>query len=523
MTVARPASQPLLLVVDDNEAIRYSFCRTLRTAGFQTREAGTGQDALRAITEYRPALVVLDLRLPDMSGYEVGRRIKQDPNTRHTLVLHASASFIDHESRVRALENADGYLAQPVSSEELLATVRAMLRMRGEDGNGSPPARPGEFRQELRATLGALREKNQILEALVQASPLAIAALDEEGHVTVWNDAAERTFGWQRPEIVGRALPILPSYKQAEFDEWRRQLGAANRSFVGFETVCCRENGDEFEVSISAALLADGQGRVNGLMMILQDVSDRKRSEELLRRSEKLIEAGKMAAALAHEINNPLSSVVNLIYLLGENGSMDEAGRRYLDLANEELGRVVHISKQMLGMYRESATPVRVSLAGIMDDVLDLYAQNIQLSGVKVEKHYRTRGEVAGFPGELRQAFSNVLRNALEVLNEADKRIIIHISPAVCWNGSIANPAVRVTIADSGVGIADGDRGRIFEPFFTTKGERGTGLGLWVVRGIVEKHDGTVRMRSSTVAGRSGTCFSILLPLVYSNTRARVA
>lgn len=505
--------RPLVLVVDDNEAIRYSFSRILRGAGIETVEAGTGEQALQTVARQRPDLVLLDLKLPDISGYEVGRRIKGDPATKHTLVLHASASFVDSQSRLRALETADGYLAQPVSSDELLATVRAMLRIRA--GDGELPAAPGEadhVRQDLRATLEALREKNQLLEALVYASPLPILALDQEGRVSAWNRAAEQTFGWSQGEVLGRALPIIPPRRQPEFETWCRQLLSNKASVVGFETMGRRKQGGEIDVSISAALVSDAQARGGGLMMILQDVSSRKRSEELLVRNEKLIEAGRMAATLAHEINNPLSSVVNLIYLLMQSPGLDEGSRNYLQLAKEELGRVVHISKQMLGMYRESATPVPVALPELMDNVLDLYSQTIRARQVSVHKCYRSRGEVRGFPGELRQMFSNLVGNAIEVLNDSRRQLSIHISPALAWTSRGGEPAVRVTVADTGTGIASQDRSRIFEPFFTTKGEKGTGLGLWVVKGIIQKHDGLVRVRSSTAIGRSGTCFTVLLP-----------
>ena len=501
---------PLVLVVDDNEAIRYSFCRTLRRAGIETLEAGTGEQALNAVGRRKPDLIVLDLKLPDMSGYEVGRRIKSDPASRHILVLHASASFVDAESRLRALESADGYLAQPVSSDELLATVRAMLRIRGGDGERlSSVADAGDVRQDLRAALHALREKNQVLEALVQASPLPIVAFDGERQVSAWNNAAEQVFGWTQGEILGRTLPIITPQCESKFDAWWQQLWRERRSFVGFETVAHNKVGGYIDVAISAALLTDVQGRACGLMMILEDISSRKRADELLRRNEKLIEAGRVAAALAHEINNPLSSVVNLIYLLAQSPAMDEHNRGYLRLAQEELGRVVHISKQILGMHRESATLIRVSLAELMDNVLELYAQTIRTRHITVHKHYRTRGEVMGYPGELRQVFNNLVTNALEVLAADGGHLGVHISPALQWDRAAVQPAVRVTISDNGPGIPREHHKSVFEPFFTTKGEKGTGLGLWVVKGIVEKHLGIVHVRTRTHPGKSGTCFTI--------------
>jgi signal transduction histidine kinase len=228
---------------------------------------------------------------------------------------------------------------------------------------------------------------------------------------------------------------------------------------------------------------------------------------EALRRSEKLAAAGRMAATIAHEINNPLEAIVNLWYLLNlENVSPGVRG--YLESMGKELNRVSHIAKQTLEFYRVGAKADDVDLAQIIDDASRLFSRRAELQACAVKVEHRAMASICGFAGELRQLFANLIVNALEA---RATKIHIRISHSRDWKKP-ARRGVRILIADNGVGIPPAVAAKIFEPFFTTKEEKGTGLGLWVSKGIAQKHEGSISMRTSTRRGRSGTAFSICLP-----------
>ncbi|HEY6305135.1 MAG TPA: ATP-binding protein [Candidatus Angelobacter sp.] len=241
----------------------------------------------------------------------------------------------------------------------------------------------------------------------------------------------------------------------------------------------------------------------------------RQRSEEALVRSEKLAAVGRLTASIAHEINNPLTSLTNLFYLINMDTSLDATVRHYVALADQELRRTARITKQMLAFHRESSSRVPCKIAPIIDGVLELYEPRLRKSNIRLERHYKVEGAIEAFPAEMRQLFANLIGNAIEAVGD-NGRIRLRVAGGRDWT----NPSrlgVRIAIADSGPGISAEDRGRIFEPFFTTKGESGTGLGLWVSRGIVQKHEGRITFRSRLSQDhRGGTVFSIFLPATHT-------
>ena len=241
------------------------------------------------------------------------------------------------------------------------------------------------------------------------------------------------------------------------------------------------------------------------------EVRDHLRQEQLasdaLRRSEKLAVAGRLAATIAHEINNPLEAVVNLHYLISSSKTLEEA-QRFLTIADQELARVIEITTQTLRFHRDSSTPAEVDVASLMDSVLKLYQRRIAAANVVVERRV-TPAVIKGFAGELRQVFANLISNALDAMSGGGKLCLrVHRS-----SGNGVGPGVRVTVADTGGGVPDAVRDKIMEPFVSTKNDKGTGLGLWVTSEIVQKHRGSLRFRSKI--GR-GTVFSIFLPIAAS-------
>ena len=259
-----------------------------------------------------------------------------------------------------------------------------------------------------------------------------------------------------------------------------------------------------------------GTDRIRWVGTVVVDTTQHKKSEEALRRSEKL------AASIAHEINNPLEAVTNLLYLLHDQPSLDSEAAKYADMAQHELARVSQITQQTLRFYRQSTQPTLTRLSEVLDSVLTLYRGRIHAAQIDVIRRYSDSAELLSFSGELRQLFANLVGNALDAMSQGG-HLTLSVRSSRDWrNGHAAG--VRIVVADTGSGMTEEVRQRIFEPFFTTKEATGTGLGLWVSAEIVEKHRGRVRVRSRVANGggssvqpeshvrRAGTVFIIFFP-----------
>jgi len=263
----------------------------------------------------------------------------------------------------------------------------------------------------------------------------------------------------------------------------------------------------------------DWQGQV-AVQSILRDITARKAAEAVLIQSEKLATVGRMAASIAHEINNPLAAVMNTVFLARKTPEMPPPAIDYLETAEEELMRVSHITRQVLGFYRESSVLKRVRVDSIMDSAVDLLQSRIRSKQANIERRYRGDMEILAVAGELRQVFSNLLANSVECM-ETGGTVWLRITECHCpKNGA---RGVRVSVGDTGPGIRPEIRPRIFEALFTTKGDTGTGLGLWVSKQLVEKHGGTIRYRSRVDGERTGTVFTIVLSASGEERSAREA
>jgi two-component system CheB/CheR fusion protein len=342
----------------------------------------------------------------------------------------------------------------------------------------------------------------------------AIITVDAEQHITVFNRAAEKIFGYREEQVLGKPLDLLiPNRFHAVHRAHVRtfgETGVTARSMAQPGQVAARRaDGEEFPIEATISQLSiDGQKYYT---VILRDVAQRQLSEHALRESEKLAATGRLAATIAHEINNPLESITNVLYLLEKYPKLDVGAREYVVLAQKELQRVVHITRQTLGFYREAAQAGEVELAQIVEDALGIYERKFAREDIHVIKRFDSPGRVCGFAGELRQVIVNLLSNALDALPSSGS-VQVHIYDSRDWRND-EQKGVRVVVADNGAGITARNLQRVFDPFFTTKGEKGTGLGLWVIAGIVRKHGGRIRVRSSARPGHSGTCFSLFFPV----------
>ena len=350
-------------------------------------------------------------------------------------------------------------------------------------------------------------EMRRMMASIVESSNDAILSVSYGGIVTSWNRGAEALYGYTAEEAIGRHISLIsPPERVQEIAQnaIRLQRGEQVESY---QTERMRKDGKRVNVMLSISPLRKGTGALMGSSVIARDITAQKRAEEALRRNEKLATAGRLAATIAHEINNPLEAVTNLLYLAQQT---PEQAQEYLKQAEKEVQRVASIAQQTLGFVREHASAAPLNVAETLDQVLQLYSRKLERKGIEIQKHYEEKVEVCGFAGDLRQLFSNLTANAIDALGDGGK-LQLHVARGHDW-GDGNRPGVRIVIADNGVGIGRDDMQHIFEPFFTTKKDLGTGLGLWLAHGIVQKHGGRIRVRSRTTPNRSGTVFSLFLP-----------
>jgi len=358
------------------------------------------------------------------------------------------------------------------------------------------------------------------LAAIVESAEDAIYSKNLNGIITSWNRGAERIFGYTQEEILGRPSSlIIPQELQADEFALLGKIQAGKR-IDHFQTVRINKRGDRIHVSLTVSPMKDEHGRIIGAAKIARDITQQKKLEAALHTSEMLASAGRLAATVAHEINNPLQAVINFIHLAKHQNDLPPKIMRYLVDADRELGRVVHLAQQTLGFYRDNSHPVLMPVSGVVEDVLAIYERKVRYKDLKMERRIEPGLAICTAQGELKQIISNLIANAIDASARAG-RIIVHARASRDFRSN--RPGIRITVADAGAGIAREDRNKVFAPFFTTKKDVGTGLGLWITKDLLEKKGGHIRFRSRD-SEPFGTVMSIYLPAeVPSRCADRVA
>lgn len=373
--------------------------------------------------------------------------------------------------------------------------------------------RPGETRmfgivQDITARR-ASEQDAQRLAAIVESSDDAIVGKDLKGIVTSWNAGAERMFGYTAAEMIGQPITtIIPPELQSDETRILATIARGER-IEHFETVRLKKSGEPLEISLTISPVRDKSGTIIGAAKIARDITQRKKVEQALRTTERLASVGRLAATVAHEINNPLEAVINLIYL-ARNAQERDQSLNYLDMAEQELERISHLTKQTLGFYRETKGATGVRVGALVDSLLSIFVPRMRNRSVRLTTEIVDDVEIRAIPGEIRQVVANLLSNSIDALDSGGE-IRVRVSAGMQWSDT-PRRGVRLTVADNGGGIPADIRTQLFEPFFTTKKDVGTGLGLWICKSIVENHQGSIQVRSSTTPGQSGTVFSVFLP-----------
>ena len=352
----------------------------------------------------------------------------------------------------------------------------------------------------LRLLENALRERAELLELASEA----IMVRDVHGAIRYWNAGAEELYGWTRDEAMGQSIHSL---LQTTFPVSQDDVEKSLRSNGSWRGKLHQRTRDGREVVVATRKVLDRQS--NAVLEINRDITGELRAEEALRRAESLAAMGRMAGIIAHEINNPMEAITNAFYLLRRHPSLDEEAQSYAALAEGELERAAHITRQTLSFYRESKQPGTVSLVDVVENIIQLQARTLEGAGIVLERRFTSHRVVCGYPSEIKQIFLNLIGNAVQAMPNGGR---LRIRVLDTTDAATGRKGVAVSIFDTGVGIRPENASRIFQPFFSTKSIKGTGLGLWICKGIVQKYEGRITFRSERYQDRAVTCFRVFLP-----------
>lgn len=359
-----------------------------------------------------------------------------------------------------------------------------------------------------------LQREMERLADLFQQAPAFFAVLGGPEHIfEMINPSYQQLIG-QR-DVLGKSVrEAVPEAEEQGFIELLDRVYQTGETFIGRNTPIhlARSASQPLELRYLDFVYQprrDADGSTSGIIVLGVDVTESKRAEEVLLQSEKLAAVGRLASSIAHEINNPLESVTNLLYLAQQTATNPDA-KEYLSIAEVELRRVSAIANQTLRFYRQASNPRPVTSQDLVDSTLALYQGKLTNSLVRLEVRERARRPVTCFEGEIRQVLSNLIGNAIDAMSASGGRLLLRSREATRWK--TGQKGLVLTVADTGAGISSDILLRIFEPFFTTKGNSGTGLGLWISREIVDRHSGALAVRSSQSNKHPGTVFALFLP-----------
>lgn len=348
-----------------------------------------------------------------------------------------------------------------------------------------------------------------LFASIVNRCEDAIISATIDGLVMTWNTSAERIFEYAASEMVGQRLARLSrSDGENELNQHLAKLQSGEH--VGcYETIRHSKSGKRIPVCVTCSPVCDTSNQVIGVLEIVREVSSGEQVERVERTNEQLRAMGRLASRIAHEINNPLAAVTNLLFLIqGDSPTANSA--EYLTLAQGEIARIARISAQSLGIYRFSGHVALCTAADIVDEAVVLCRNRIEATGIAVRRDYRPAPMIGCHREELLQVMLNVVRNALEAMSHGGT-LRLRVSGRNDWVTS--RRGLLITVGDTGIGMNPETRTRLFEPFFTTKDATGTGLGLWSCAHVITKYGGRILVKSHVTGARSGTVVAMFLPI----------
>ncbi len=368
------------------------------------------------------------------------------------------------------------------------------------------------FAEQLQQRQEATERQRAELESIYESAPVGFALFDpiDLRYLRV-NEVQAQTIGLPKSQILGRRFDDLIPLPAAETLLRRAAAGETIRNQLVEGELRARP-GEIRSWNVSYSPVCNSVGHVEAVAAVVQEITHQKKSEAALIQSEKLAAVGRLASSISHEINNPLESIMNLLFLINNSEELSPSLRDYVETAQAELSRVCQIATQTLRFHRQAVNATLVTAADLVDPVLNLYHGRLVNANIRVETRYSTSHPILCFENDIRQVLNNLIANAIDAMRHGG-RLLVRAHDAIerLPNGN-NREGIRLSIADTGHGMPPEVRARIFEPFYTTKDLKGTGLGLWISAGIVDRHQGHLAVRSSTHPSHPGTIFSLFLP-----------
>ncbi len=522
------ATNPTILTIDDEQLVRRSFRLFLEDGGYQVLEAETGRQGLQMATKHHPDLILLDLRMPDFDGLATLSQLQEELTEIPVVVISGTGDIRDVIEALR--RGAWDYLTKPLTNMAVLehaierSLEQSRLRRENLSYQESLESKVQKRTYELEEACRQLDTSKQTLEALFQAAPLAVVLLDGQQRVTLWNRGAEQLFGWLATEVEGNPCPLLDSLKTED----KKTLSTQGMS--GQELILCNRTGAKLTVSLSTAWLDNNRHQAGGMVLLFEDIAEKKRLQAEADRANRLASLGQLAAGVAHEINNPNGLVLLNMPTLHDilTDALDTLAE--LKPATQVGGLSIERARELVPQLTDEMEDAARRIRQIVEDLKDFARRDSQESTIdfdlnrSAEKALRLANNtikkttdrfsceldeplplVHGNPQRIEQVIVNLLVNACEALSKRSDRLQL-VTRADRTNGQ-----VDLLVIDQGVGIDPNNMKHITDPFFTTRREAGgTGLGLSVSARIVREHGGQLLFDSQP---GKGTCATLRLPI----------
>ena len=496
-----------ILMVDDQPAKLLSYEVILANLGENLIKAHSAKEALNVLLKTDVAVVLMDVSMPDIDGFELAEVIRQHPRFQQTAIIFISGVHLSDSDRIQGYRRgAVDYISVPVVPDVLRARISIFIDLYRktrmlESLNRSLEQRVEERTAALKESEAQFRVRAELLDIASEA--IMVHSVDNDA-IQFWNAGAENLYGWRRDEVLGRDMHQL---LQTVFPVPREEIYEALRQHKSWRGNLIQRTRSGAEIVVAYRKTVNDEG--NAILEVGRDITAQLRAEDALRETEKFAAMGRVASIIAHEINNPLASITNIFYLLRNHPSLSGDAHALAELAEQELQRVSHITRQTLSFYRESKQPISVDVPELLDDVMELQRRALSTNRITVHKEYASVAPVNGFPVELRQVFLNLIGNAIQAMPEGGV-LGVFVRESTDWTKN--RRGLLISILDTGKGIQPEDIGQLFQPFFTTKSTKGTGLGLWISKGIIQKYDGRISCRSFRGTNGCVTSFRIFLP-----------